>query len=124
MATTADVTQTHFDRILADFKSGLKKRDQENFRLTTLEDLEQTMADIQAEQHGKRRLQNLNRLKPFLEGLNQYGNVVDIFCNSSQLLPFVWVSRRHNIQKPELIRSGAHQSVTTSENDNFDTDVG
>ena len=91
MATTADVTQSHFESILEDFKSGLKKRDQENFRLTTLEDLEQTIADIQAEQHGERRLQNLNRLKPFLECLNQYGNVVDIFCNSSQFLPFVWV---------------------------------
>jgi hypothetical protein len=94
---TAGLAQTAFEKTLAEFKSGLKKRDQETFRLTTLTDLEKSIADLQAEQHRKRRLQNLNRLNPFLEGLKQYGEVVDVFCNSSQFLPFIWVSCCHRI---------------------------
>jgi hypothetical protein len=100
MATTADTAQTAFEKSLGDFKSKLKKRDQESFRLTTFSDLEKSIADIQAEQHKKRRLQNLNRLKPILEGLNQYGQALDVFCNGSQLMPFIWVGSWHNIFAP------------------------
>jgi hypothetical protein len=91
MATTVDLAETPFERVLAEFKSGLKKRDVANFRLTTLSDLEKSMAEIQAEQNRNRRLQNMNRMRPFLDGLKEYGAIVDIFCNSSQILPFVWV---------------------------------
>lgn len=81
-----------FERVLEEFKKGLKKRDQENFKITTFKELRKSIGDLQTKQHSQRRLQNLNRLKPFLEAIEQYGKVVEVFCNSNDIVAFVWVS--------------------------------
>jgi hypothetical protein len=80
-----------FERTLEEFKKDLKKRDLDNFRNTTLDGLKQCIGDLQTRQHSSRRLQNLNRLKPFIEAMEQYGKVVTIFVNSNEIVAFVWV---------------------------------
>jgi hypothetical protein len=82
---------TSFERALKEFKKDLKKRDQDVFKNTTLDGLKQCIGDLQKEQHSSRRLQNLNRLKPFIEAMEQYGKVVTIFANTNEILAFVWV---------------------------------
>jgi hypothetical protein len=82
---------TPFERALDEFKKDLKKRDQDNFKNTTLDGLKQCIGDLQKKQHSTRRLQNLNRLKPFIEAIEQYGRVITIFANSNDLVAFVWV---------------------------------
>jgi site-specific recombinase XerD len=89
---TSNTSATSFDRALQEFKKELKKRDQDDFKSTTRESLERCIADIQQKQHSSRRLQNLNRLKPFIEAVEHYGNVVNIFANSNDIVAFVWVS--------------------------------
>lgn len=81
-----------FGRILASFKATLTKDVSEDFRFTTLDDLKQTVAEIQAEQGSAKRLQNLRRLDAFLEAMEQYDKVVQIFLNAADLLAFIWVS--------------------------------
>jgi hypothetical protein len=81
-----------FERELEEFKKGLKKRDQENFKMATFKELEKSIGDLQTKQLSQRRLQNLNRLKPFLDAIEQYGKVVQVFCNSNEIVAFVWVS--------------------------------
>lgn len=81
-----------FESILDDFKRGLKRRDQESFKFGSLEELEKSIAILQKKHHLERQLQNLNRLKPFLEAIDQYGKVVEVFANSSIFVAFVWVS--------------------------------
>ena len=82
---------TSFERALNEFKKDLKKRDQDVFKNTTLDGLKQCIGDLQKKQHSSRRLQNLNRLKPFIEAMEQYGKVVTIFANTNEILAFVWV---------------------------------
>ena len=89
MASNAHTTS--FERALAEFKKGLKKRDQDNFKNTTLEGLKKCIGDLQNKQHTSRRLQNLNRLRPFIEAIEQYGKVVTIFANTNEIVAFVWV---------------------------------
>ena len=81
-----------FEKTLAEFKKEVRKRDQEIFKLTTLEELGKSIGDLQDKQHSQRRLQNLNRLRPFLEAIEQYGKVVEVFCNNNELVAFIWVS--------------------------------
>jgi hypothetical protein len=83
---------TGFERVLTRFKSDLKKRDRDNFQMATLEGLQQAVGDIQKKQQTERRMQNMMRLKKFIEAMEQYGKVLDVFCNSSQFVPFIWVS--------------------------------
>ncbi|KAF2102281.1 hypothetical protein NA57DRAFT_35425 [Rhizodiscina lignyota] len=84
---------TVFERVLQDFKRGLKKRHQENFKMTTLADLMESIGEIQRKQHSQRRLRNLNRLSAFLEAIDQYGKVVEVFANSSIFVAFVWAKK-------------------------------
>jgi hypothetical protein len=81
-----------FEQTLDEFKKDLSKKERESFKFSTLEDLKKCLASLQEKQQSQRRVQNLNRLAPFLEGMDQFGKVVEMFCNSSEFVPFVWVS--------------------------------
>ena len=89
MASNRQVTS--FERALNEFKKDLKKKDQDLFKNTTLDGLKKCIGELQKKQHSSRRLQNLNRLKPFIEAIDQYGKVVTIFANTNEILAFVWV---------------------------------
>ncbi|KAF2492653.1 hypothetical protein BU16DRAFT_551492 [Lophium mytilinum] len=97
-----------FDRTLEDFKKTLKKKDHNNFKMTTFNDLKKSVSEIQAKQHSQRRLQNLNRLKPFLEAIEQYGKVVEVFCNSNEFVAFVWVASAYADAFTELLDTYEH----------------
>lgn len=83
---------TAFERLLDEFKRDLKKKDRDNFQMTTYEGLYQAIGEIQKKQQSERRMQNMTRLKKFIEAMNEYGKVIETFCNSSQFVPFIWVS--------------------------------
>ncbi|KAF4631381.1 hypothetical protein G7Y89_g6756 [Cudoniella acicularis] len=79
-----------FERVLEKFKVPLKKKDRDNFQMTTLPQLQKAIADIQKKQQSERRMQNMTRLGRFVEAMEEYWKVVEVFCNSSQFLPFIW----------------------------------
>ncbi|KAF5690629.1 zinc C2H2-type DNA-binding protein [Fusarium denticulatum] len=80
-----------FQTVLARFKQGLRSnRDRERFKATTLKELRGSIAKIQTQQHADRQLQDIKRLAPFLEAAKQFGEVVHLFYNSSEIMPFIW----------------------------------
>ncbi len=85
------IKQSLFEKALEDFKKGLGRREIGDFKATTLEELERSIGELQAKQHAQRRLQDLNRLQPFLKAMKQYGQVVDLLCSNNDILGFVWV---------------------------------
>jgi hypothetical protein len=90
MASIPSPRGVAFSKALDAFRSTLASDDQEDFKYTTLEDLQRFIEDIQDKQG--RRAQNLARLKPFVEGMEQLGKVVEVFLNLSSVVAFVWVS--------------------------------
>ncbi|KAF2088965.1 hypothetical protein K490DRAFT_37933 [Saccharata proteae CBS 121410] len=80
-----------FDRVLELFKDKLSDDDASNFGVTTLEDLQKAIDEIQKKQASSRKMQNLNRLRPFLDAMDHYGKVIEVFVNTSDYLAFVWV---------------------------------
>ncbi|KAF2267625.1 putative zinc finger protein [Lojkania enalia] len=97
-----------FERALAQFKMGLKRRDQENFRKTTLADLRQCIGDLQDKQHASRRLKGLTRIQPFLEAMEQFGKVVTIFANTNDIVAFIWTSSAYVDAFKELLDAYQH----------------
>ncbi|KAK8044966.1 hypothetical protein PG993_004990 [Apiospora rasikravindrae] len=79
-----------FDRALADFKAGLKKKDQDRFKATTKESMLKEIEQLQHHQQSRRLGQNLARVKPFVEAMGQFGKVIEIFSNVSEMVAFVW----------------------------------
>jgi len=82
---------SEFTRVLADFARSLTEEQQNDFRFSTLEDLKAAINIIQEKQASEKKMQNLTRLKSFLEAIEQFGKVVEVFLNTSNFIAFIWV---------------------------------
>jgi hypothetical protein len=82
---------SRFEQVLSQFTATLNAQQREDFKFTTLEDLRKETAAIQLKQSGSRRLMNLRRIEPFLEGMQQYATIIEVFLNTSKFVAFVWV---------------------------------
>lgn len=81
-----------FRQALGRFKNEhLKGSESDQFQFTDLADLKASMARIQNEQASKNMMRNMTKLKLFLEGMEQYEKLIEVFLNATQYLAFVWV---------------------------------
>jgi hypothetical protein len=90
MTTITGADQPVFAQSLREFKSKLSPAEQMTFQLTTFEDLQKTILEIQERHASVRKIRNLNRLKSFLEAMKQYGDIIEVFLNTSEFVAFVW----------------------------------
>ncbi|KAL1647099.1 hypothetical protein SLS58_002870 [Diplodia intermedia] len=96
MATAPLPLTPRFQRRLQEFKQDLSPDQEENFKFTTLDDLKRLVHSIQEEQLKSRRLTNLRRLAPFLEAMEQFDKVVQIFLNAADLLACIWATQTYH----------------------------
>jgi len=80
----------HFQQVLASFCSRLTREELEDFKFSDLSHVKTEILKIQHEQGQKKALQNLPRIKRFLEAMNEYGRVIEVFLNASEFLCFIW----------------------------------
>lgn len=86
MATVQD----GFKQALEDFKKRLKPEEEAKFAVTSLNDLQIALKDIQEMQRKTKTAQNLKRIEPFLQAMAQYQGIIEVFLNTSSLLCFIW----------------------------------
>lgn len=79
-----------FRNVLERFKHGLNQDEVEDFQFSTLEDIHKVIGDLQAEQGRKKKMMNFSRIQSFLEAMEQYGRVIEVFLNTTEFLAFVW----------------------------------
>ncbi|TEY63394.1 hypothetical protein BOTCAL_0155g00160 [Botryotinia calthae] len=79
-----------FQIALTSFKKRLTQGEQLRFQTTTLDEVKTAILNIQDDQSRRKSMMNLSRVKAFIEALEQYSNVVDVFLNTSSLLCFIW----------------------------------
>jgi hypothetical protein len=91
MTTPLLVPGSMFRRALEEFKATLSPNEVENFQLCTLDDLKCTIISIQGKQLSERRAKNLTRLNSFLEGMEQYEEIIKVLLNTTDVLAFIWV---------------------------------
>lgn len=80
-----------FQHVLASFKSQLEPDLFSQFSMTSIRDLKREVLAIQRKHESGRRQQNMYRLNVFLVAMEQYGAVIEVFLNVSNILAFVWV---------------------------------
>lgn len=89
----AEPDTSAFSRVLSSFRSRLLPEDIADFEITKLEDLKQAITAIQAEQAQRKGYRNLNKIRPFVNGLTQYAKVIEVFVTAKpDILAFIWVS--------------------------------
>jgi hypothetical protein len=79
-----------FEVILEDFKKNLTPKERQDFQFVTLNDVRETTLRIQRDQEHLKTMMNMARLESFLEAMNQFGKVVDVFANANVFVAFVW----------------------------------
>jgi hypothetical protein len=67
------------------------KTDQREFSDTTLRDVHEAAKEIEQQLAAQQRLRNLKRLEPLLNGLEAYSKVLEVLCNGTPYLPWIWV---------------------------------
>jgi len=80
-----------FSLYLQSFVESLTNEQKNEFKFSTLEDFQAAIVAIQNRQSSVRKMRNLARLKCFLEAMDQYGKVIEVFVNASELVCFIWV---------------------------------
>jgi hypothetical protein len=81
-----------FTRGLADFQKRLSAAQIEEFQFATFQSLQEAIHKIQKEQAQRQSFRNLNKIRPFLDGLTQYSKIIELFINMQPLLAAIWVS--------------------------------
>lgn len=72
------------------FENRLTEKERASYKTTTLEDVKATILQIQTSQNSTKTLMDTSRVKNFLEAMEQFGQVIDIFANSNVYVSFVW----------------------------------
>ena len=75
-------------------KGLMGKDDARAIASTTMEDVRTAAKEIERQLELKRSLRGLRRIQPFLAGVEQYSKVVEVVCNGTPYLPYLWVSFR------------------------------
>ena len=79
-----------FRAALRKFEARLKPEERAKCKVATLDELKTTVLAIQGEQRRRRELINMRRIQGFLEAMEQFGKVIEVFTNSSEMVAFVW----------------------------------
>jgi hypothetical protein len=83
--------QDGFKQALTEFKKRLSPAEEAQFvPVKSLDDLELVMRTIQEEQRKSKKAQNLKRIEPFLQAMEQYTKIIEVFLNASSMLCFIW----------------------------------
>lgn len=82
-----------FERAVTAFKkkANLDEAELADFQLTDLQSLHHAINTIQNQQAKDKKLMYIGRLKPFLDKIKDYGQVLEVFLNTSNFIAFVWI---------------------------------
>ena len=83
-----------FEDALGDFKKSLSQKELAQFQCVDFKVVEDTIKSIECDQKGKKKMQNLARIKSFLDAMRQYGRIIEVFLNTSNIIAYIWVSSR------------------------------
>jgi len=74
------------------FQQGLPQPILNDFqKITSLTALSHAIADIERRQAGRRSFRNLGKIRPFLNSLQDYGKVIEVFVNvKPDIMAFIW----------------------------------
>lgn len=79
-----------FQIALRKFQNRLSGKDLTDFKNTTYATLCLDIALLQHEQENLKSMMNLSRIQSCIEAMNQFGKVIEIFLNVSDVVAFVW----------------------------------
>ncbi|KUJ09937.1 uncharacterized protein LY89DRAFT_723790 [Mollisia scopiformis] len=87
---TSTDASNRFVTAIEDLRATLNSHDATAFATTKSEDVWKAAEDIQEAQRQRKSLRNMRRIEPFLKALGGYSKVIEVACNGTPYLPWVW----------------------------------
>lgn len=99
MSASLSAVDNEFRQVIDSFRSRAKLNQHELilFKLTTVADLQIALQEVQDKLESRKSLVALKRLQPFIDTFLDFGSVVEVFLNTSDLVAFIWVSTRSGL---------------------------
>lgn len=73
-----------------DLERTITPADSRDFRLKTLQDVQKAALEIEKQLAARQSLRNMRRLMPLFKGLEHYSKAVDVLCNGTPYLAWIW----------------------------------
>ena len=73
-----------------DLERTITPADSRDFYLKTLQDVWMAALEIEKQLAARQSLCNMRRLMPLFRGLEHYSKVIDLLCNGTPYLPWIW----------------------------------
>lgn len=90
----AAAAQSSMEEAFQRFKQSASKSDAREFQTTLLKDVHDAARDVERKLAAKGSARNFRRLLPLLEGLGHYSGAIEVLCNGTPYLPWIWVRIR------------------------------
>lgn len=87
MARPTSVIADAFQRL----HRSISDEDAHKFASTELKDVWAAVREIEITQRKRQSAQNLRRIEPLLRGIEKYSKVIEVLCNGTPYMPYVWV---------------------------------
>ncbi|KAH6710613.1 hypothetical protein BKA61DRAFT_612024 [Leptodontidium sp. MPI-SDFR-AT-0119] len=71
-------------------KQSVSEDDAYDFASTELADVWRAVREIDNKHRQSQSAQNLRRIEPFLRGLEKYSKVIEVLCNGTPYMPYIW----------------------------------
>ncbi|PQE30167.1 hypothetical protein CJF32_00003620 [Rutstroemia sp. NJR-2017a WRK4] len=76
-------------------RRSISEEDAHKFASTELKDVWSAIREIDSKQRKRLSAQNLRRIEPLLRGIEKYTKVIEVLCNGTPYLPYVWIASHH-----------------------------
>jgi hypothetical protein len=73
-----------------DLEKTVSPADSKDFEVTTLENVQNAALDIENQLAARQSLRNMRRLMPLFSGLGYYAQTIEVLCNGTPYLPWIW----------------------------------
>jgi len=90
--TTSQSPESILEDAFRRLRDSVSPSDALSFQNTELKEVWDAAEEIQKHQQQRQSLKALSRLKPLLETLERYSRTIEVLCNGTPYLPWIWVS--------------------------------
>ena len=73
-----------------DLERTISPAESRDFASTTLEDVRRAAIDLELQLAVRQSLRNMRRLEPLFQGLHHYSKVIEVLCNGTSYLSWIW----------------------------------
>ena len=73
-----------------DLEKTVSPADSKDFEITTLENVQKAALEIENQLAARQSLRNMRRLMPLFSGLGYYAQTIEVLCNGTPYLPWIW----------------------------------